>query len=92
MCSSDLAWMMRTARWKYVFYQGFAPQLFDLDADPEEQHDLGRSADCENIRAQLHEGLFDWLRRRRNRRTISDEMVAKRTDASKSRGFLIGQW
>jgi len=87
-----LAWMMRTARWKYIFYQGFAPQLFDLEADPDEQHDLGQSADHADIRAELHEGLFDWLRQRRSRRTISDEMVVKRTDTSKSRGFLIGKW
>ncbi len=87
-----LAWMMRTEQWKYIYYQGFAPQLFDLDADADEQHDLGQSADHEDIRAGLHEGLFDWLRQRRSRRTISDEAVAARTDTSKSRGFLIGQW
>ncbi len=35
------AWMVRTDRWKYVFWQGFRPQLFDLDADPDEYCDLG---------------------------------------------------
>ena len=87
-----LAWMMRTARWKYIFYQGFPPQLFDLEADPDEQHDLGRSADHADIRAELHERLFNWQRQRRSRRTISDEAVAQLTDTSKSRGYLIGQW
>jgi len=87
-----LAWMIRTERWKYVYYEGFTPQLFDLEADPDEQKDLGLSEGHADIRSDLHEQLFAWLRHRRSRRTISDDMVDKRTDTSKSRGFLIGQW
>lgn len=34
------AFMLRRGRWKYHYYVGFAPELFDLDADPEELHDL----------------------------------------------------
>ncbi len=33
--------MIRYGRWKYVHYVAYAPQLFDLDADPEELNDLG---------------------------------------------------
>ncbi len=32
--------MLRRGRWKYVYYVGMRPQLFDLDADPEEMNDL----------------------------------------------------
>ncbi|MBR0652021.1 sulfatase-like hydrolase/transferase [Roseomonas terrae] len=32
--------MLRTLRHKYIHYVGAAPQLFDLEADPEELHDL----------------------------------------------------
>jgi len=32
--------MLRGPRYKYIHYTGFAPQLFDLVADPEEAHDL----------------------------------------------------
>lgn len=32
--------MIRDARYKYVHYVGYPPQLFDLLADPEETHDL----------------------------------------------------
>ena len=35
------AWMVRDARWKYVHWQGFRPQLFDLHNDPQEYFDLG---------------------------------------------------
>ena len=46
--------MLREGRWKYVAYPGFAPQLFDLDADPFEQSDLGLSDGHSEIRQRLH--------------------------------------
>lgn len=33
-------YMLRNARWKYVYYVGAQAQLFDLDNDPGENHDL----------------------------------------------------
>lgn len=36
------AYMLRRDRWKYVAYVGYEPQLFDLDDDPGELHDLSR--------------------------------------------------
>ena len=33
--------MIRGDRYAYVHYVGLPPQLFDLDADPQESHDLG---------------------------------------------------
>ena len=33
--------MVRTDRWKYVEWPGYAPQLFDLESDPGEYQDLG---------------------------------------------------
>ena len=35
-------YMIRMGKWKYVHYVGHPPQLFDLEADPEEADDLGR--------------------------------------------------
>ena len=32
--------MLRSGRWKYVYYVGMRPQLFDLEADPFERSDL----------------------------------------------------
>lgn len=45
--------MLREGRWKYVDYVGFAPQLFDLEADPFERVDLGLSDALADIRARL---------------------------------------
>jgi choline-sulfatase len=36
------AFMIRRGRFKYIFYVGMPPQLFDLDADPQEARDLAR--------------------------------------------------
>jgi choline-sulfatase len=43
--------MIRMGKWKYVHYVGYRPQLFDLEADPEEVHDLGESAAHQDILA-----------------------------------------
>ena len=86
------AFMIRTEDWKYVLYDGFPPQLFDLRSDPSELVDLGRDPAMAEIRADLHERLFAWLRARRTRRTIDSETIEKRTGTAKSRGFHIGVW
>ncbi len=90
--STSRAWMVRTERWKYVEYEGFRPQLFDLDADPAEQHDLGESAEHATIRGELHDRLFLWMRNRKMRITLSDAEVESRTDTHKERGYLFGVW
>lgn len=48
------AFMIRKGPYKFVYYAGMPPQLFDLDADPQETRDLaqepghrGLVADCE---------------------------------------------
>ena len=46
--------MVRFGRWKYVHYQGYRPQLYDLEADPGETRDLAGEAGHE---ATLAEGL-----------------------------------
>ena len=50
------AFMIRKGRFKYVYYAGMPPQLFDLEADPQETRDLAREAgyaglvaDCEAL-------------------------------------------
>ena len=53
--------MLRHGRWKYICYPGFAPQLFDLEADPGEIHDLGLSAAHANVRAACHETMCTQL-------------------------------
>ncbi len=84
--------MVRTARWKYLLWEGYDPQLFNLDADPNEFADLGTDPSHANVRAELHERLFAWLRGRRVRITISEDTVRKRTGGAPSRGIIIGEW
>jgi choline-sulfatase len=38
------AYMLRRGRFKYIHYVDFPPELFDLEADPEELHDLAPDA------------------------------------------------
>lgn len=41
--------MVRFGRWKYVQYQGYRPQLFDLEADPGETRDLACEASHQEL-------------------------------------------
>ena len=57
MGSASGAFMIRKDRWKYVYYVGFAPQLFDLESDPAELVDLGSDEAYRAIRDELHREL-----------------------------------
>ena len=86
------AFSLRTERWRYVYWLDEPEQLFDLHADPQEFHDLGRDASSERVRAGLRERLLDFLARRRHRTTVSDESVERATGAYKKAGVFFGQW
>jgi arylsulfatase A-like enzyme len=91
--SDARGYMIRTDRWKYVYFKGYdGPQLFDLDSDPEEFDDLGGAPGLEEVRRDLHARLFERLLARRNRVTMTDEQViARRTNEGKN-GIIIGRW
>ena len=40
----------------------------------------------------MRDRMFEWLRTRRLRTTLSDDEVAQRTDGSRRRGYHIGVW
>jgi choline-sulfatase len=42
--SSGAAFMLRWGRYKYIHHAAFPPQLFDLESDPEELHDVAAEA------------------------------------------------
>lgn len=86
------AFMVRTADWKYVCYEGFRPELFDLRDDPRERRDLGASPAHEPVRRAMHERLGAWLRNRRSRVTISNARVAEMTGSARRRGYIFGAW
>ncbi len=68
--------MVRFGRWKYVYYHGYRPQLFDLHADPDEAHDLALEPGHE---AQLAEG------ERRLRAICDPDAVSRRAFADQQR-------
>ena len=51
------AFMLRKGRWKLIHYVGFADELFDLDNDPEELHNLAPQSELVSIRQDLHAEL-----------------------------------
>jgi len=75
------AFMLRYDRWKYCHYVAYAPQLFDLAADPEETNDL---AGDPQYRVQLAES------ERRLRAILDPEAVDAR--AKKRQAELLAQY
>ncbi len=84
--------MVRTRRWKLIYFERYPPLLFDLENDPRELNDLGGQSDHDAIRQALEHRLFDWLRTRRLRVTLSDEQVRERTGNAQDQGYLFGVW
>jgi arylsulfatase A-like enzyme len=86
------AWMVRTERWKYVHWQDFRPQLFDLAADPDEFDDRGEDPALEDIRREMRERLLAWFMGLKRRITVTDAQVEAGTAAHKRAGVFFGQW
>jgi len=84
-------WMVRTHRWKYVEWEGLRPQLFDLQEDPHELHDLGDEPPPAVAR-EMRDRLLEWSLTRRNRITVDDAQVEQSTEAVKRHGIQIGVW
>jgi len=45
MGSPSASFMIRCGHYKFIYYVGYPPELFDLNADPEELNDLGKNTD-----------------------------------------------
>lgn len=86
------AYSCRDARWRYVYWLDAPEQLYDLQADPDEMHDLGRDPSTASVREQMRDRLLDWFARRKLRITVSDEEVERGTAAHKRAGVFFGQW
>lgn len=53
--------MIRSEQWKLTYYEGYRPQLFDLENDPHEYTDLGESEEHKAVREILHKkALTNW--------------------------------
>lgn len=53
--------MIRTPRWKYISYVGLPPQLYDMEDDPQELHDLGENNAHAETRTMLEARLRQLL-------------------------------
>ncbi|CAN5705278.1 sulfatase-like hydrolase/transferase [soil metagenome] len=84
--------MVRTDRWKYVWWQDFRPMLFDLANDPGELRDLGVDAACGDIRRDMEQRIAAWLKARKTRVTVDDAYIEARTATHKKHGIFFGVW
>jgi arylsulfatase A-like enzyme len=86
------AMMVRSDRWKYVWWKDFRPMLFDLANDPHELFDLGANGSYAHIRREMEGRLDDWLKARKTRVTVDDAYVEARTATHKKHGIFFGVW
>ena len=85
--------MIREKRWKYVHFNLFRPQLFDLDKDPNELNDLGEDPAHAQVRADMQQLLLDWRRRLKPRTgTPYDNLAGMGPARDEELGFIIGRW
>jgi choline-sulfatase len=93
MGSSTGAYMIRVGQYKYVHYVKYAPQLFDLEADPEEITDLASDSKMASVlkecRARL-EAMLDPVDVDRRAKARQGEILAANggRDAVIARGDL----
>jgi arylsulfatase A-like enzyme len=85
--------MLRDGHYKYIYWQGYRPQLFDLSNDPDELCDLGEDSGMAPVRARMQEALFEWHATLKHRATEDDGQVQMRTNAhERMMNILIGRW
>ena len=84
--------MIADTRWKMVHFEsGHRPMLFDLQADPQELHDLGASPDHAGVIDALYDKLDTWARRPAARTTMpTATWLAARGRGAGRKGVMIG--
>ena len=58
--STGAAFMLRDGRWKYLHYVNYRPQLYDLEADPEELRDLAGEPAHAHVLEACRTRLFEF--------------------------------
>lgn len=85
--------MIRNRRWKYIHHQRFRPQLFDLDKDPGELHDLGDDPAYAEQRDEMQTLLIDWRGRLKPRTGMPyDNLASMGPERDEAQGVIIGRW
>ncbi|GAB5448391.1 sulfatase-like hydrolase/transferase [Gymnodinialimonas sp.] len=81
--------MVFDGRYKLIHAEGgFRPMLFDLEADPDEFHDLAKGDAHTDALARLYDYLGQWGRRMSQRVTRSDADIDAMRGRSARRGIL----
>jgi arylsulfatase A-like enzyme len=89
---SARAFMVRTNRWKYVFFEKLPPQLFDLQSDPRELSDLGRMPEHRSVCSEMEQRLFEWFRTRKTRVTVPYDSIERVAANVRNHGNIFGVW
>ena len=85
--------MIRGKRWKYIHYNLYPPQLFDLINDPKELHDLGQDPDHQKVCVDMQRVLIDWRRRLKPRTSMPyDNLDGMGPARDEALGIIIGRW
>ncbi len=85
-------YMVASKAWKYIYAPGYPPVLYDLQNDPQELIDLGRSDAHEAARQEMHGLLAQWALQYRQRETWTEAHNLKMTGQEERFGVLIGYW
>ncbi len=85
-------YMIRTEEYKYVSYDGFRPQLFDLKQDPKELRDLASLTEYSELCKSFEDKLYHWIRQRKTRITVTADTIKEKTDNASKRGIYFGVW
>jgi choline-sulfatase len=68
--------MIRQGPWKLVHYEGYQPQLLNLDDDPKEWNDLGEDPEHAGIRDELHARVLEGWSAARMEETLAERRRA----------------
>lgn len=76
MGATSSAFMLRQGEWKYHYYEGFEPELFNIDEDPEELNDRAADPGALTIRAEFDATLRSMLEPAKIDRQAKDDQAA----------------
>lgn len=83
--------MVTDARWKFMHAEGgLPPMLFDMENDPAELVDLGRSEAHSEVISLMYDRLRQWGLRMSQRTTVSDTQIEAGRGKSGQKGILLG--
>lgn len=79
--------MLRNERYKFIHYDGFEPQLFDLSEDPEEMHDRVPDGHDGDLLTHFYSRLIECNLRLRYHPTVDDRWVETTQDRYRAAGL-----